>query len=172
MLNRCVKTYLRCMCHNKPQDWAKWLPLAEYWYNTNYHTAIKKTPYEIVYNQIPPVHMPYLKNSYLVEAIDRSLQQKEHMIQLLKEQIHRAQNRMKQQAEKHRADRQFVEGDWVLLKLQPYKQSSMVTRTSQELASKYFGPYKVIIKVGKVAYTLQLPQSSKVHPTFHVSMLK
>lgn len=41
VLNRCLEGYLRCMCHARPQDWLKWLPLAEFWYKTNFHTAIK-----------------------------------------------------------------------------------------------------------------------------------
>lgn len=51
VVNRCLETYLRCMCGVK--DWNLWLPLAEWWYNTNFHTATGLTPYEIVYNQQP-----------------------------------------------------------------------------------------------------------------------
>lgn len=35
VLNRCMESYLRCMCHESPQEWARWLTLAEYWYNTS-----------------------------------------------------------------------------------------------------------------------------------------
>lgn len=40
VVNRCLETYLRCMCGDQPHDWCKWLALAEWWYNTNFHTAI------------------------------------------------------------------------------------------------------------------------------------
>lgn len=53
VLNRCLESYLRCFCHEKSQEWTKWLALAEFWYNTTYHTATRKTPFEIVYNQPP-----------------------------------------------------------------------------------------------------------------------
>ena len=36
------------------------VPLAEWWYNTHFHTSIQLTPYEVVYNQSLPVHLPYL----------------------------------------------------------------------------------------------------------------
>jgi transposase InsO family protein len=54
-LNQCLETYLRCMVHACPSKWAKWLSLAEYWYNTTYHSALGKTPFEVLY-AYPPRH--------------------------------------------------------------------------------------------------------------------
>jgi len=63
-------------------------------------------------------------------------------------------------------------GDWVFLHLQPHKQHSVASWIPQKLAPRFFGPYKIVARVGTVAYTLCLPPSSKIHPTFHVSRLK
>ena len=45
VVNRCVEGYLRCVVGQSPHSWSKWLSLAEYWYNTNFHSALEITPF-------------------------------------------------------------------------------------------------------------------------------
>jgi hypothetical protein len=66
----------------------------------------------------------------------------------------------------------FVVGDMVLLKLRPYAQQSVVNRPCPKLAFKYFGPFKVIQRIGSVPYKLELPAHAQEYPIFHVSHLK
>lgn len=76
------------------------------------------------------------------------------------------------QADKNRTERSFDVGTWVYVKLLPYVQSSVAIRSNQKLSYWFFGPYLITKKIGSVAYKLQLPPSSTVHPIFYVSQLK
>ena len=81
---------------------------------------------------------------------------------------------MKHQADKKRSERSFQAGDFVYLRLQPYVQSSLAPRSHHKLCFKYFGPFKVLSKIGAVAYKLELrPTScfgSRCHPLFWQSL--
>ena len=61
--------------------------------------------------------------------------------------------------------------DLVYLRFHPYKQTTMKGKGSEKLKPRFYGPYKVIRKVGEVAYELELPMGSKIHNVFHVSFI-
>lgn len=97
------------------------LPLDEWWYNTTYHSPLKCSPLEAFYGQKPNIHLPYLACESSNKMVDRSLEERETIIALLKFQLSRAQQRMRYMANKHQSDKLISVGDWVYLKLQPYK---------------------------------------------------
>ncbi|KAF5458662.1 hypothetical protein F2P56_022675 [Juglans regia] len=76
------------------------------------------------------------------------------------------------QADKKRTEREFVVGDWVYLRLQPYRQQSFVARRNFKLSPRFFGPFQIVQRVGQVAYKLELLPISCIHPVFHISCLK
>nr|GEU41704.1 hypothetical protein [Tanacetum cinerariifolium] len=93
------------------------------------------TPYQVVYGQPPPPHITHTKGDGLLDVVDISVSAREVAIDLMKFHIKRSQDRMKSLADKHRIERDFEEGVWVYLKLQPYNkhQSYKANNTSSHL---------------------------------------
>jgi hypothetical protein len=104
-LNQCLDTYLRCVVHATPTKWASWLPLAEYWYNTNYHSALGKTPLQILYGYQPRhpgiINLRADTPTKLASWVERCQED----AALVKQHLTRAQQCMKHQEDKKRSER-------------------------------------------------------------------
>ena len=125
-----------------------------------------------LYGYQPPSITSYLRENSKVQAVEHHIEHQKQVLQLLKDNLTLAHNRMKQQEDQHRNERSFDVGGWVFLRLQPYKQMSLKqAKKDNKLSPKCYGPYKVLQNIGTMAYKLELPAASRVHPAFHVSCL-
>lgn len=116
-VNQCLETFVRCFVHACPSQWKKWLSLVEFWYNTSWHSAINKTPFEVLYGHSPR-HFGVSSDIVCpVPELNEWFQDREHVLQLVKQHLLRAQQRMKKQADMKRTERSFQVGDKVYLKL-------------------------------------------------------
>ncbi|KAL5840346.1 hypothetical protein ACOSQ4_012954 [Xanthoceras sorbifolium] len=159
VVNRILEQYLHCFTADQPTKWIDWLPLAEFCYNTSLHSTTKMTPFEVVYGTPPPTLLPYVLGTTQVQAVEEYLSNR---TTVLKE--------MKKQADRGRREVQFEVGDFVYLKLQPYRQSSVAFRKSVKLSPRFFGPFEVLNKIGRVAYRIALPPGAQIHDIVHVML--
>lgn len=122
-VNQCLEMYLRCSVQDSPKQWRSWLPLAELWYNSSFHTTLGCSPFKALYGYEANLGVLLPVTEQQSSSAVLTLQDREAHLTLLKQRLAAAQNRMKLQADKFRSEREFRIGEKVLLKLQPYTQA-------------------------------------------------
>jgi hypothetical protein len=94
-VNQCIETYLRCFVHACPSKWYQWLDVAEFWYNTNFHSALNCSPFEVLYGQ-PPRHFGLQPGSAVtISDLSTWLHDHEVVSKLVQQHLLCAQDRMK-----------------------------------------------------------------------------
>lgn len=97
-VNQCLETFLRCYSQASPQQWSKWLSLAEFWYNTSTHSSLGKSPFAVLYGREPRTLGIVTEDNCQPLDVRAWLEERQLMLELVKQHLHRAQQRMKEQA--------------------------------------------------------------------------
>ncbi|RZB42390.1 Transposon Tf2-9 polyprotein [Glycine soja] len=174
VMNRVVEQYLRAFVNGKPKTWGKLLLWVEWSHNTSWNAATGATPYEITFGRQPFNFPDYLTGSSKLDAVEDMLTNRDETFKVIRKKLLKAQATMKKVADTKRREEEYQIGDWVLVKLRPRRQflAKDLTDTRGKLAKRFFGPFKVVERIGPVTYRLQLPDTARIHPFFHYSLLK
>lgn len=117
MVNRCLDTYLTCLTGTRPKQWPEWLSWAEFWFNTNYNSSPRLTPFKALYGRDPPHLLKGATISSVVEEVNLMTHEWDQLLHNLKGNLVKAQNQMKKYADQSRCPISLFVGDWVYLKL-------------------------------------------------------
>ncbi|GJW41766.1 putative reverse transcriptase domain-containing protein [Tanacetum coccineum] len=153
-------------------SWDVHLPLVEFSYNNSYHSSVRCAPFEALYGRKcrSPILWAEVGEGQLIGP--ELVQETTEKISQIKDRLKAARDRQKSYADKRRKPLEFSVGDYVLLKVSPWKGVVRFGKKGK-LAPRFVRPFEIIEKVGHVAYRLDLPEElNGVHDTFHVSNLK
>ena len=168
--NQTLEHFLRCFINFQQDDWAQWIPMAQYVYNQSQHSSTGEIPAvalmgyhpELQINISKPPEHPALKATEHAKSLSE--------IRLkLKEHLQNACESQKRYYDSKHQQKQFQVGDWVMVNAKNLR----MLRPARKLDHNYVGPFEVTAAWGKQSYKVQLPPSYRsIHPVFHVLLLE
>ncbi|GJV06681.1 putative reverse transcriptase domain-containing protein [Tanacetum coccineum] len=144
-----LEDMLRACLIDFGSSWDRHLPLVEFSYNNSYHASIKAAPFEALYGR------RQLRKLFRSRPVCKPLE-----------------SRQKSYADVRRKPLEFDVGDMVMIKVSPWKGVIRFGKRGKS-SLRYVGPFKIIDRIGLMAYKLELPDEPYgIHNTFHISNLK
>jgi hypothetical protein len=160
--NQWLEQYLRIFTNFKQDNWASWLPLAQFTHNSWPSSTTKKTPFDLLMGHTPRVHQTFRFST--VPSVDQRMQQIKESRQQAQDAIRRSQNLM---IKSHTRFTPYCVGDRVWLDAK----NLHTTHPSAKLAPRRHGPFLVTSAISHTSYRLKLPPQWKIHNVFHASLL-
>eukprot|EP00253_Pinus_taeda_P004218 PITA_04218 len=166
-VNQVLEDMLRSYVMQQPTRWEEYLHLVEFAYNNGYHSALKMSPFEVLYGR--KCHTPSswggLEDKFLLGP--EMLEEMEVMVKRVRANLKMAQDRQKNFADRKRTFKEYQVGEHVYIRIRA-RESTLQWNACAKLAPRFFGPFQILARVGPVAYQLALPSHIRVHNVFHV----
>ncbi|GGV51932.1 hypothetical protein GCM10010495_81700 [Kitasatospora herbaricolor] len=167
-VNQILKQYLRCTINYQQDDWTTLLPLAEFAYNNTVHSSTQQTPFFANYGYHPRLdtfNFSKIDNPAAEDITNRLSE----LHAIMKTQLKKTQKRQKINADIYRKKQPQLN---VSNKVWLLRRNIKTTRPCDKLNYRKLNPFSVSEQINPVTYRLHLPESIKIHPVFHVSLLE
>ena len=167
-VNQEVKEFLAMFVNDGQDNWSDWHALAQFCHNDQEHSGTKYSPFFLNYGYHPRKGIE-LKKEYKIEAVKDFTEWITNAWDSAMEALEWANEIIKEQYDKHKKPAtDYKKGDKVYINAEHLPQ----TWPSKKLDKKFFGPFKIIEKVGMSAYRIKIPSSWKVYNVFNESLSK
>lgn len=163
-----IGRFLRTFCHDHQESWNQFIGWAEYTQNSLRSPSTKLTPFQCVLGYQPPL-FPWTEDPSEVPTVNYCFQESERVWDETHHHIQRAIRRQKvNPAARRRETPQYLPGQNVWLSMKDIR----LKLPSRKLSPRFIGPFPIVRQMNPVTYLLKLPTSYRIHPAFHVSLLK
>ncbi|KAK3562595.1 hypothetical protein QTP86_002072 [Hemibagrus guttatus] len=163
-----VSCFLRTFCHDHQEAWSQFLGWAEYAQNSLHQPTTGLTPFQCVRGYQPPL-FPWDGEPSDVPAVDHWFRESEKVWDSAHRQLRRALRRRRTTADLRQSKApEYRPGQKVWLSTRDIK----MCLPCKKLSPRFIGPFEITHQINPVTYRLKLPLAYKIHPVFHVSLLK
>jgi hypothetical protein len=139
--NKVISMYLRCLVGDRPRQWLKWLPWAEFCYNSSFQASLKTSPFQVVYGREPPsVHTYMQGEARLLDVASQMLERDEFLVEI-RERLVQAQQHCKAYYDRGHRELEFEEGQWVWLRLIHHPMALLDVKGRGKLGPRFYDPF-------------------------------
>ncbi|WVZ80358.1 hypothetical protein U9M48_027839 [Paspalum notatum var. saurae] len=146
--------------------WLRWLPWAEFVYNTSFHSTLRDTPFRVVYGRDPPSIRSYDHGDCRVAAVAQTMAERDEFLADVRARLLQAQDVAKRSYDRHHRELSFQVGDWVWLRIRHRSPASLAGTSKGKLWPHFYGLYKVAEVIDRCCVFLHLKQGND-RPTCH-----